>query len=109
MEPRLVAQVPCSRVTSLPDSATHESSLQRELGQAASFEIAEEDGAFLMFVWGSSGNCLGDTWHPSLEGAMHQAWVQYGVHSGAWAIARYARDRSNRVMVASTKCLLAMG
>ncbi|WP_157758171.1 hypothetical protein [Cystobacter fuscus] len=81
---KLVARIP-GREKQLPPktSAPEDSSLSRDL-QTVALEISEEEGAFFLFSYDAAGNMMGDTWHQTLEGAMHQAQSQFAVSAGAW-------------------------
>lgn len=48
-------------------------------------EIHAEDGAFYLFRLDAQGNCVADTWHPTLEEAMEQAAFEYGIGPVDWA------------------------
>ena len=81
---KLVARIPGrGEQVPLKTSALEDPSLSRDL-QTVALEISEEDGAFFLFSYDVAGNMMGDTWHQTLEGAMHQAQSQFGVPAGAW-------------------------
>jgi hypothetical protein len=81
---KLVARIP-GREKQAPAKAAalDDSTLSRDL-QTVALEISEEEGAFFLFRYDAAGNMMGDTWHQTLEGAMHQAQSQFGVSAGAW-------------------------
>jgi hypothetical protein len=81
---KLVARIPGREKQVSPEtSALEEPSLSRDL-QTVALEISEEEGAFFLFSYDAAGHLMGDTWHQTLEGAMHQAQSQFGVSAGAW-------------------------
>ena len=57
---------------------------RREMGTPAYLVIEDaKDGVFL-YRYGSDGLCVGDTWHESVNDAMHQAVYEYGGDMGDW-------------------------
>jgi hypothetical protein len=47
-------------------------------------EIEPRDGAFYLFYFDSSGECLTDTWHESLARAKDQAHFEFEIEEGDW-------------------------
>ncbi|MBI3818410.1 MAG: hypothetical protein HY286_06950 [Planctomycetes bacterium] len=47
-------------------------------------EISEEDGAFFLFRFDLDNDCVADTWHKTLDEAMRQAEVEYGILESDW-------------------------
>lgn len=47
-------------------------------------QISEEGGAFYLLRLDSFGECVADTWHPTVLDAQQQAEFEYGVRSGEW-------------------------
>lgn len=48
------------------------------------FEIREESGGFLLLWSGPATTDAGDTWHPSLDGAIEQARLWFGIDPRDW-------------------------
>jgi hypothetical protein len=46
-------------------------------------EVKPEEGTFL-YRYAPNGECAGDTWHPDVEEAKHQAVFEYGDALGCW-------------------------
>jgi hypothetical protein len=47
-------------------------------------EITEGPPGFSLIHLDANGDCVGDTWHPTLAEAMRQAKVELGVEETAW-------------------------
>lgn len=47
-------------------------------------EITEGPPGFSLLHLDANGDCVGDTWHPTLVEAMRQAKVEFGVEETAW-------------------------
>lgn len=47
-------------------------------------EITEGPPGFSLIHLDANGDCVGDTWHPTLVEAMRQAKVEFGVEESAW-------------------------
>jgi|ERR1039457_3459667 hypothetical protein len=48
--------------------------------------LEEEDtgGSATLWRWGANGEIAGDTWHESIDDAVHQAEFEYGAALGEW-------------------------
>jgi hypothetical protein len=47
-------------------------------------EIEPEDGAFYLFYFNASGECMTDTWHESLARAKGQARFEFEIEEEDW-------------------------
>ena len=47
-------------------------------------EIQSDDGGVYLLYFSSAGECLADTWHPSLEAAKRQASVELEIEDADW-------------------------
>jgi hypothetical protein len=47
-------------------------------------EIVEEAGAFLLLYFSSAGECIKDTWHPTLDAAKAQADFEFELAPPGW-------------------------
>lgn len=49
------------------------------------FSIAEDERSSYVLAWsGPDRETSGDTWHPNLEEAVHQAWYWFGIEPEEW-------------------------
>jgi hypothetical protein len=81
---KLVAHIKGVGALAMLDSAGQEQHPHSQSKQAVMLEIAEEDGAFLLFSFDATGQCVGDTWHQTEDEAKRQAHALYGVPVDAW-------------------------
>ncbi len=56
----------------------------------ASLELVQRDGAYYLLHLDDAGQCIADTWHPSIEEAKAQAEFEFGIGPEDWAIASEA-------------------
>lgn len=47
-------------------------------------EIEPDDASFFLLYFSAAGECLADTWHPSLEEAKRQAHVEFEIEESDW-------------------------
>lgn len=63
---------------------THGRESEEIASNIAWVEIECDDGTFFLLYFSATGECLADTWHPSLEEAKHQAHVEFEIEDSDW-------------------------
>jgi hypothetical protein len=56
----------------------------RKLPNPSLLEIVPDANAFLLLRFDSAGNCVGDTWHETVDLAKNQALYEFGVVDAEW-------------------------
>jgi hypothetical protein len=56
----------------------------KELPPPAYVEIQEAESGFFLLYFDSEGNCMTDTWHPTLEDAKEQAKAEFEIDEEDW-------------------------
>lgn len=49
-------------------------------------EIVEEDERFFLRHFSGDGDCIADTWHPTVDEAKEQALFEFGILADQWAL-----------------------
>lgn len=50
----------------------------------ATLEIEENKGSYFLYHLDLAGNCIADTWHPTLADAQRQAKSEFAIEAADW-------------------------
>lgn len=68
----------------LPPELTGGTDSRQVLGNACFLVIEEKPDGIFLYRYEAKGECVGDTWHMSVDDAKHQAVYEYGDEVKAW-------------------------
>ncbi len=69
----------------LPPQLTGGRDTRREMGPAALLVIDERPDGVFLFRFGAAGECVGDTWHRTVDDAKEQATLEFEGLIEGWA------------------------
>ncbi|KAB2890094.1 MAG: hypothetical protein F9K40_19485 [Kofleriaceae bacterium] len=72
------------RATGSTRHVTHGRESENIAENIAWVEIGAGDGGFYLLYFSAAGDCVADTWHPSLDGAKQQAHVELAIEETDW-------------------------
>ena len=69
----------------LPPELTGGKDTRQKMGPALFLVIKEEKSGIFLYRYSANGNCVGDTWHMSVDEAKDQAAYEYEGLVGKWS------------------------
>jgi hypothetical protein len=69
-----------------PPELTGGEDKREEMGLAALLLIENKPDGIFLFRFDCDAQCVGDTWHPTVEDAKRQADFEFGNHLSAWRV-----------------------
>jgi hypothetical protein len=84
----LTAEPPSAKVRhyrGLPPELAGGKDTRQEMGPALFLVIKEEQSGIFLYRYSASGDCVGDTWHMSVDEAKDQAAYEYEGLVGEWS------------------------
>jgi hypothetical protein len=67
-----------------PPQLTGGNDVRQELGPATFLVVDERPDGVFLYRFGAAGECVGDTWHMSVDDAKHQAAYEFEGLIGGW-------------------------